>query len=579
MVPLTTLLRATSDYTRPERRLCATDPRDRIFALLALAGDGEDIGILPDYTKTCQQVYTDAAAAMIKAHGPSIVLMAHFPKKLESLPSWVPDWSAEPKGYSVYVANSIIEHGFDKHMGNVTPMFTPCPSDFELGQATRCIMDNKILCIKGIQLGTISNIVFESAMKQFLTTAAELLDDSKFAELPHAMFSSSWRLPKTREEFEERETATQRLRNRGLAIALPSTETNSSLSADEREEIAKMNLEDLGNFSEALKLQPYADLEYVESKTAKPLMECIQTFHAEIRNMLLFNNAYESAKSCENAIWRTLVADQSQDDSKGWIRPNLEVRDTIIAFNSFVEANADGFEDLLRDACLQRSHQILSQSGMFDGDLKIETVRYLTETSSSLPGIVLIRLNGEYRMVVLRHENDGQDDGSLWSIQYKPLDELAVVLHRARTLKHDKFADQMGVRSGLRTGSIGPREITDAAYIETGNAIKEFKLSDIIGMIASAKKYLRLASTALIGRKVFVTEEGHLGLGPQHMEINDIVAAWACINHLVVLRPLENKTRKYRYVGEAYLHGAMEGELETDTVNWKAPSVVEFEIE
>ena len=90
---------------------------------------------------------------------------------------------------------------------------------------------------------------------------------------------------------------------------------------------------------------------------------------------------------------------------------------------------------------------------------------------------------------------------------------------------------------------------------------------------------MKLATTALIGRKVFVTEEGHLGLGPQHMETNDIVAAWAHINHLVVLRPLENKTRKYRYVGEAYLHGAMEGELTTDSANWKAPSVVEFEIE
>jgi hypothetical protein len=578
-VPLHTLLATTSNYTTPNKRLAATDSRDRLFALIALSEDAENLGIVPDYTKTAQQVYTDAIAAIINAYGPSIVLLSHFPKSLEDLPSWVPDWSAESKGHFIYGMNGAIEWGFDKPISMVKPTFTPWPSGSEYSQENRCITQNHILSVKGINLGTISKLISSAAINQFLTIAARLLANAAPTGLPRSIFDPSWSESDTREEEKERKEVIKRMGNSGRGFLTLLPEAVPTLSITESERIRSQNREELRNWSELLKLTPYSEIEYVDGKIAMPLMECIRAFHTEIRDLCLPKSAYETEKSKEDAIWRTLVADQSQDSDDGWVRPNREVWDSIIAFHFLVNRTSDTFRDSVWDALLHRSHQILSQSGMFEGELKIETVDFLMKLSPSKPGTGVCLLDGEYRMVVLRHENDGQSDESFWSIQYKPLDELAVVLHRMGPLKHQKFQDQECVRKGLRTGSIHFQEITDAAHIETKNAINEFTFQRLMGLVGSAKQYLTLATTALIGRNIFITEDGHLGLGPQHMKPGDIVAAWAGTNNLVVLRQPEDESRKYRYVGEAYLHGAMEGELTEESANRKALSVVDYEVE
>ncbi|OCK80109.1 HET-domain-containing protein [Lepidopterella palustris CBS 459.81] len=76
----------------PERRMEATNPRDFIYALLGIASDAESLGISPDYSKSCQDVYTDVAHKLIE-NGQIVALSyCQLPKGLPDLPSWVPDW-------------------------------------------------------------------------------------------------------------------------------------------------------------------------------------------------------------------------------------------------------------------------------------------------------------------------------------------------------------------------------------------------------------------------------------------------------------------------------------------------------
>ncbi|RYP40427.1 hypothetical protein DL769_011768 [Monosporascus sp. CRB-8-3] len=78
----------------------STDPRDKIFALLGLATDADDGRLIPDYRKTPSQVYTEVAQHLIVGKG-TIALLSlagigfNHPRKVQSLPSWVPDFSEQ----------------------------------------------------------------------------------------------------------------------------------------------------------------------------------------------------------------------------------------------------------------------------------------------------------------------------------------------------------------------------------------------------------------------------------------------------------------------------------------------------
>ncbi|KAG9233390.1 heterokaryon incompatibility protein [Amylocarpus encephaloides] len=73
----------------------ATDSRDRIYGLLALATDPLSLGIKPDYVGTqVEDVYTVVAAALIKQGELDVLGFAQSwkPDNKGTLPSWVPDW-------------------------------------------------------------------------------------------------------------------------------------------------------------------------------------------------------------------------------------------------------------------------------------------------------------------------------------------------------------------------------------------------------------------------------------------------------------------------------------------------------
>ncbi len=89
-------------YSADRPLMLATDPRDRIFALLNLCTDADGLGISPDYadTQTVDLVYTRAARAILgSAGGMRLLELLRFPKTIvgheaaaKKLPSWVPDF-------------------------------------------------------------------------------------------------------------------------------------------------------------------------------------------------------------------------------------------------------------------------------------------------------------------------------------------------------------------------------------------------------------------------------------------------------------------------------------------------------
>ncbi|KAH8765275.1 heterokaryon incompatibility protein-domain-containing protein [Hyaloscypha sp. PMI_1271] len=99
--PLLALLRATcSAVIQPLAitvlSLEASDPRDKIYGLLGLAADRDQLkefGIQPDYSKSCQELYISVTSAILRQGHVSVLSLNSFPKTQIGLPSWVPDWS------------------------------------------------------------------------------------------------------------------------------------------------------------------------------------------------------------------------------------------------------------------------------------------------------------------------------------------------------------------------------------------------------------------------------------------------------------------------------------------------------
>jgi hypothetical protein len=78
--------------------LQATDRRDFVYAWLGIAADAEDLGIVVDYSKTWQQVFTELSVALIKQEGFQVIKYCHASNSTASypeLPSWVFDFSRD----------------------------------------------------------------------------------------------------------------------------------------------------------------------------------------------------------------------------------------------------------------------------------------------------------------------------------------------------------------------------------------------------------------------------------------------------------------------------------------------------
>jgi hypothetical protein len=75
------------------RTSVATDPRDKIFALLPILADANAERLQADYAFIIEQVYIEIATFLLSALGLSFLPCLKEGSTLVDLPSWVPDWS------------------------------------------------------------------------------------------------------------------------------------------------------------------------------------------------------------------------------------------------------------------------------------------------------------------------------------------------------------------------------------------------------------------------------------------------------------------------------------------------------
>ena len=147
------------NYPTFERLLCdfrsleATDPRDKVYALLALALIDEILP-KPDYSLTVRQVYTSVARNLLGADGShNLRCLSYVQKTNESyeLPSWVPDWT---KPFAMHpIADSNDEF---QATGNLQAPVISCPDpvDTDHPRALLTIRGIRILTIKALDLSS-----------------------------------------------------------------------------------------------------------------------------------------------------------------------------------------------------------------------------------------------------------------------------------------------------------------------------------------------------------------------------------------------------------------------------------------
>lgn len=88
----------------------ATDPRDRLFALLGLASDGDDPSLMPNYVESIEMVFLRYSNHFVR-HGDGINLLyqAVGASKTDlSIPSWVPDCTYLEKNSTFLFCQSIV---------------------------------------------------------------------------------------------------------------------------------------------------------------------------------------------------------------------------------------------------------------------------------------------------------------------------------------------------------------------------------------------------------------------------------------------------------------------------------------
>ena len=76
------------------RASLATDPRDKVFAMLGIASDGEELIPLPNYKQPLDSVLEDMTRSILSIQRCPNVLFFRSPDRTptDRLPSWVPDW-------------------------------------------------------------------------------------------------------------------------------------------------------------------------------------------------------------------------------------------------------------------------------------------------------------------------------------------------------------------------------------------------------------------------------------------------------------------------------------------------------
>ncbi|KAH7062635.1 heterokaryon incompatibility protein-domain-containing protein [Macrophomina phaseolina] len=91
-----------ADLLERARECYASDPRDKVFALLGILMLPDSAPLVPNYAKSVETVFTETAVALIKSTRNLSILSSCWPEESSLImPSWVPDWSTKSERTSL----------------------------------------------------------------------------------------------------------------------------------------------------------------------------------------------------------------------------------------------------------------------------------------------------------------------------------------------------------------------------------------------------------------------------------------------------------------------------------------------
>ncbi|KAJ2898048.1 HET-domain-containing protein [Zalerion maritima] len=128
------------------RTFRATDPRDRVFALLGIVTDEDRAAVRPDYAADAAALYVAVAWYFVRSTG-CLGILEHagcFGRNIDLLPSWAPDWSITlPENYMslVDVCHGAYWLDVEKHALVATD-----------------VGDDKRLCVDGVRIDLVDAV-------------------------------------------------------------------------------------------------------------------------------------------------------------------------------------------------------------------------------------------------------------------------------------------------------------------------------------------------------------------------------------------------------------------------------------
>ncbi|KAK7409078.1 Folylpolyglutamate synthetase [Neonectria punicea] len=184
-------------------RLGATNPRDRVFALLAIAKDGPKLGISPNYSKNYVEVLIETAWRLA-AQGHFILDDSRGlreSKLAPDVPSWVPEWSLR----SVRTLNSSRMEAKLRFLASGHTQMSIVSPTHESDYSWKHLQISGIPIADVVKVGDVADFPAPRETPQNLRTARSFLDDvRRFGESPATVWPSGhssyvqealWKIP------------------------------------------------------------------------------------------------------------------------------------------------------------------------------------------------------------------------------------------------------------------------------------------------------------------------------------------------------------------------------------------------
>jgi hypothetical protein len=176
---LSFLLRATAQRA-------ASDPRDRIYALLACATKECRQNIVPDYEKTPMQVYTEAVQCIIEEEKSLNILAFQEFAQRQDYPSWLPDFSSLPPENDSPLLPPDLETPSSRDLLPPDIWLQYSASGLRRPPTFQLREDKKTLSVKGIEFSLVNEVIGPSRrLKLHLRRAEQCAKRAVRQPLPH----------------------------------------------------------------------------------------------------------------------------------------------------------------------------------------------------------------------------------------------------------------------------------------------------------------------------------------------------------------------------------------------------------